>query len=167
MAKSKIKLPLGERIFNVVNIIICTLITLAILLPLINILFASCSDPIEVMKTSKLFLYPKKPTTIAYEQVFKNKDILTGYSNTIFVVVVGTSLNLVMTLIGAYVLSRKGPMLIKFFTVLVVFTMYFGGGTIPFYLVVHALGLTQTRWSLIIPVAINTFNLIVMRTAMA
>lgn len=163
----KVRRTVGEQIFNVINIVICTLIMLCILLPILNIVFASFSDPVEVMKHEGLFLYPIKPTVQAYQLVAKNPNILSGYMNTVFVVVVGTCLNLVLTLIGAYTLSRKGVLLNKFFTLLIVFTMYFQGGTIPFYLTVHALKLTGSRWSLILPVAINTFNLIVMRTAMA
>lgn len=168
MIKSKrVKTSLGERIFQVINIILCGLLCLAILLPVLNIVFASLSDPIEVMKHQGLFLRPIKPTLQAYEYVAKNPNIVTGYMNTIMIVVGGTSLNILLTLIGAYVLSRKGTILVKYFTLMVVFTMYFQGGTIPFYLVVHNLNLTGTRWALILPVAMNTFNLIVMRTAMA
>lgn len=163
----KVKRTLGENIFNIINIIICTLLVLAVLLPVLNILFASLSDPVEVMKRDTLFLRPYGFTTIAYKIVADNPNILSGYLNTIFIVVVGTSLNILLSLIGAYVLSRKGTMFVKFFTMMIVFTMYFQGGTIPFYLVVHHLGLTGSIWSLILPVGINTFNLIVMRTAMA
>ncbi len=163
----KIQQTGGERLFNIANIIVCTLLSLSILIPILNIVFASLSDPIEVMKSSGIFLYPKKFTTQAYAAVFRNPNILSGYLNTIFIVVVGTALNIVLTLIAAYVLSRKGVLLNKFLTLFVVFTMYFQGGTIPFYLTVQAVGLTNSTWSLIIPVAINTFNLIVMRTAMA
>lgn len=167
LKKKKVKATLGERIFNVCNVVICGLITLAILIPILNILFASFSDPVEVMRRSGLFLRPYGFTTTAYEVVFKNPNILSGYMNTIFIVVVGTTLNIFLTLIGAYVLSRKNAMLIKFFTLMIVFTMYFQGGTIPFYLTVHSLGLVGSRWALILPVGINTFNLIVLRTAMA
>lgn len=163
----KVKRSVGENIFQIVNIVLCGLLCLAILLPVLNIVFASFSDPVEVMKHQGLFLRPIKPTLVAYQYVAKNPNIVTGYMNTIFIVVVGTSLNIVLTLIGAYVLSRKNAMLVKFFTLMIVFTMYFQGGTIPFYLVVHSLKLTGKVWSLIFPVAINTFNLIVMRTAMA
>lgn len=163
----KIKISLGERVFDTINILLLAGLSLSILLPILNILFASFSDPIEVMKRSSLILWPIKFTTQAYQAVAKNPNILSGYMNTIFIVVVGTSLNVVLTLIGSYVLSRKDVYFGKFLTLLIVFTMYFQGGTIPFYLTVHKLGLTHTRWSLIFPVAINTFNLVVMRTAMA
>lgn len=163
----KVRYTVGEQVFHVINVIICGLLSLAVLLPMLNILFGAFSDPYEVMKHSGLFLYPVKPTTYNFSLVFKNPSIFTGYLNTIFVVVAGTTLNVVLSLIGAYVLSRKGPMLVKFFTMMIVFTMYFNGGTIPTYLVVESLGLINSRWSMILPGAISTFNLIVMRTAMA
>ena len=118
----KVKRSVGENIFQIVNIVLCGLLCLAILLPVLNIVFASFSDPVEVMKHQGLFLRPIKPTLVAYQYVDKNPNIVTGYMNTIFIVVVGTSLNIVLTLIGAYVLSRKNAMLVKFFTLMIVFT---------------------------------------------
>lgn len=163
----KVKQTVGEQAFNVTNIVLCTLLSLCIIIPILNIVFASFSDPIEVMKHEGLFLRPIKFTTQAYKAVAKNPNILSGYMNTLFVVGLGTSLNIVLTLIASYVLSRKGVMLNKIFTLMIVFTMYFQGGTIPFFLTVQAMHLTGSRLSLVLPVAVNTFNLIVMRTAMA
>lgn len=163
----KVRYTKGETVLHIIIVIICALLSLAILLPMLNILFGALSDPYDVMKHSGLFLYPVNPTLYNFKLVFQNPSILTGYMNTIFVVVVGTGLNVFLSLIGAYVLSRKGARLVKFFTLMIVFTMYFHGGTIPTYLVVEALGLINTRWSLILPGAISTFNMIVMRTAMA
>jgi putative aldouronate transport system permease protein len=165
--KSGIKTGLSERIFDWINILINLLLMLAILLPLLNILFASLSDPVEVMKQEGLMLYPKGINLGAYRAVMKNPNIFSGYMNTIFIVITGTSLNILLTLIGAYVLSRKGTIWVWPITMLIVFTMYFGGGTIPFYLTVRTVGLDGKLWALIIPTAINTFNLIIMRTAMA
>lgn len=163
----KTRISIGEQIFHACNVLICGLLTLCILLPIMNILFASFSDPVEVMKHQGLFLRPIKFTTQAYASVAKNPNVITGYMNTIFIVVTGTTLNIVLTLIGSYVLSRKGVMFNKILTLMIVFTMYFQGGTIPRYLTVQGLGLAGSRWALILPVAMNTFNLIVMRTAMA
>ena len=163
----KVRYTRGETILHIVIVIICTLLSLAILLPMLNILFGAFSDPYDVMKHSGLFLYPINPTLYNFSLVFNNPSILTGYLNTIFVVVVGTGLNVLLSLIGAYVLSRKGARLVKFFTLMIVFTMYFQGGTIPSYIVVESLGLINSRWSMILPGAISTFNMIVMRTAMA
>jgi putative aldouronate transport system permease protein len=147
----KIRQTPGEQVFNAVNIGMCAALSLCIILPILNILFASLSDPVEVMKHQGLFLWPKKFTLQAYQAVAKNPNIISGYMNTLFIVVVGTSLNIVLTLIGSYVLSRKGVLFNKFFTMMIVFTMYFQGGTIPFYLTVQNLGLTNSRWALILP----------------
>lgn len=163
----KVKYTLGEQIFHVFVVIVTLLLSLAVIIPLMSIVFASFSDPFEVMKHSGIYWHPIKTSLYSYRMVLQDKSILTGYMNTIFVVVVGTSLNLVLTIISAYVLSRKGPRLIKFFTVLIVFTMYFQGGTIPTYIIVDKLHLVGSRWALILPGAVNTFNLVVLRTAMA
>lgn len=165
--KMKVRETMGEKIFNVIDVLVVGLLALAILLPLLDILFASFSDPVKVMEHKGLMLWPKNPTLQAYRAVARNPNIFTGYRNTIFIVVAGTMLNLILTLLGAFVLSRKGVMLNRFFTLFIVFTMYFSGGTIPFYLTVRTVGLDGTIWALILPVAVNTFNLIVMRTAMA
>ena len=159
----KVRYTVGEQVFHVVNVIICTLLSLAVLLPILNILFGAFSDPYEVMKHSGLFLYPVSPTLYNFSLVFKNPSILTGYLNTIFVVVVGTGLNVLLSIVGAYVLSRKGAMLVKFFTLMIVFTMYFQGGIIPSYIVVESLGLINSRWALILPGACSSWYILVMR----
>lgn len=163
----KVKYTTGEQVFHVVNVILCIFFSLCVIIPVLNIVFASFSDPFEVMKHQGIFWHPIKFSTFSYSMVARNPNILTGYANTIFVVVVGTFINVILSLIGAYCLSRKGVFFNRFFTLAIVFTMYFQGGTIPTYLVVQKLGLIGSRWSLILPGAINTFNLIVMRTAMA
>jgi len=163
----KVKTTVGEHVFDVVDIVLTASLAFVILVPLLSILWSSLSDPVEEMAHKGLMFWPKGFTFSAYSMVFKNKNILTGYRNTLFIVLVGTSLNLLMTLVGAYVLSRKHVFWGRFMTLFVVFTMYFQGGTIPFYLTVKAVHLDGTIWSLIIPAAVNTFNLIVMRTSMA
>ena len=163
----KVRYTAGEQVFHAIVVVVTLLLSLAVIIPLMSILFASFSDPFEVMKHSGIYWHPIKPSLYSYRMVFQDKSILTGYMNTIFVVVVGTSLNLVLTIISAYVLSRKGPMFVKFFTLMIVFTMYFQGGTIPTYIIVDKLHLVGSRWARILPSAVNTFNLVVLRTAMA
>ena len=163
----KVRYTAGEQVFHAIVVVVTLLLSLAVIIPLMSILFASFSDPFEVMKHSGIYWHPIKPSLYSYQMVFQDKSILTGSMNTIFVVVVGTSLNLVLTIISAYVLSRKGPMFVKFFTLMIVFTMYFQGGTIPTYIIVDKLHLVGSRWALILPSAVNTFNLVVLRTAMA
>ena len=163
----KVKYTTGEQIFHFFVVVVTLLLSLAVVIPLLSIVFASFSDPFEVMKHSGIYWHPIKPSLYSYKMVMQDRSILTGYLNTLFVVIVGTSLNLALTIIAAYVLSRKGPLLIKFFTVMIIFTMYFQGGTIPTYIIVDKLHLVGSRAALILPGAINTFNLVVLRTAMA
>ncbi len=164
---NKIKDSRFERIFDVFNILFLFLIVLVIIIPLLHILFASFSEPYQVMKHKGMILKPLGFTLDAYKSVIRNPNIATGYGNTIFIVVTGTFLNLFLTLLAAYVLSRKDLMWRNVVTLLIVFTMYFDGGIIPFYLIVRGVKLDGSIWALIIPTAINTYNLIIMRTAMA
>lgn len=133
--------------------------------PLIHVVFASFSNPNEIISHKGLLWKPLGFNLEAYKLVFANPGIYTGYRNTLFIVVVGVALNLLMTALGAYVLSRKNVMWNKLFMMLITFTMFFSGGLVPFYLVVKGVGLYNTLWSTIIPFAVNTFNLIVMRTS--
>ena len=165
--KKNIRTELGEIVFDCVNILVNLFLMLIILLPLLSILFSTVSDPVEVMKQEGLMLYPKGFNLGAYRAVLKNPNILSGYMNTIFIVIAGTTINILLSLIGAYVLSRKGTVWVWPLTMLLIFTMYFSGGTIPFYLTVRTVGLDGSLWALILPTAISTFNLIIMRTAMA
>jgi len=164
----KIRKSIWEHIFDTCNVAFMVFVILVTLYPFIHVFIGSISDPYEVMKTRGLLLFPVGNLTLrSYKIVFENENILTGYRNTLFYVVVGTAINMVATCLSAYVLSRRGYMLRRFFTLFVVFTMFFSGGLIPFYLQVGKYGLHNTVWAVMIPYAINTFNLIVLRTAFA
>jgi putative aldouronate transport system permease protein len=102
-----------------------------------------------------------------FEAVFENPNIWTGYRTTLWVVAVGLPLNIFMTMLGAYFLSRKDVMLGRLITMLILFTMYFSGGMIPRYILIDSIGLTDTRWALVLPVLVSTYNMIIMRTAFA
>lgn len=132
---------------------------------MLYIAFASFSSPNELMAHKGLLLKPLGFSIASYGAVFKNPMISTGYANTLFVVVVGVTLNIVLTSMGAYFLSRKGVMLKNEIMFLIVFTMFFSGGLIPFYFTVKDLHIDNSLWALILPGAISTFNLIIMRTA--
>ncbi|WP_129721293.1 carbohydrate ABC transporter permease [Xylanivirga thermophila] len=162
-----IKKTKGEKIFQVVNAILMVILIIITLYPILYVAFASLSKPSELIQHQGILWKPLGFSIEAYKMVFKNPMISIGYQNTLFYVVVGTAFNILLSCLGAYILSRKGLYIKKFLTVFIIFTMYFGGGLIPFYLLVKKLGLTNTRWALIIPRAINTWNLIVMRTAFA
>jgi len=110
-------------------------------------------------------IVPRGFTLKGYELVFKNPNVISGYRNTIIYMVLGTTINIFMTSLGAFVLSRKNAMLVKPLMVMVVITMYFSGGLIPSYLLIQNLNMYNTIWAMVVPGAISTYNMIVMRTA--
>ncbi|EMS69070.1 carbohydrate ABC transporter permease [Ruminiclostridium cellobioparum] len=156
-----------EKIFDLFNVLLLGVLSLVFLYPIVYVAFASLSDPAQLVRHTGILLWPQGFSLSGYEMVWSNPNIGKGYMNTIFYVIVGTAINLLLTSMGAYVLSRKGFYLRRILTMGVVFTMYFSGGLIPFYLTVKGFGLYDSRLALILPVAINTWNLIVMRTSMA
>lgn len=157
----------GEKIFDGFNAGLLFIFVVLTLYPLLHVAFASVSEPARIVRHTGLMLYPLGYSLEAYRMLFQNPMIAVGYANTLFYVVAGTALNLVLTTLGAYVLSRKGLYWKNTVTFLIVFTMFFNSGLIPFYLTVMNLGLLDSRLALIIPGAINTMNLIVMRTSFA
>jgi len=158
-----IKSTREDRIFNIINISILTLFFIIVLYPLVYVLSASISDPLLVAQ-GKMWLYPKRITYEGFERVLRHKELWMSYRNTIFYTISGTIINLLLTLTCAYALSRKDFVGRKFFTLLFVFTMYFSGGLIPTYLLVKSLGFYNTIWSMIIPGAVATWNIIIART---
>ncbi len=164
MKKSKFRqMSTGDRVFTIVNYSLLMLVLIIELYPLVYVVAASFSDP-QAVVSGKVFLFPVNPTLKGYAAVFKNKKILTGFSNSIFYLIVGTVLNLVMTMLCAYPLSRKEFRARGFLSMLFVFTMYFSGGMVPAYILVNKLGMINTRWSMIIPMAMSTYNMIICRT---
>lgn len=163
--KNKIKKSPADTIFNIVNNTFMIMLMIVMIYPLWYVLCASFSDARELVKYQGLLITPVKPTVVAYEMAFKNPLLLQSYGNTLFVVIVGVMVNLLLTSFGAYFLSRKEIMLQKPIMIMIVITMFFGGGMIPFYFAVKDLGLDGSLWSLIIPSAIGTFNLIIMKTS--
>ncbi len=159
----KIKRSYSDRIFDVVNIIVMLILLVIFTWPLWFVVIASISDPNEVWM-GNVILLPKKVTLLAYEALLEYSSIWTGYKNTIFYTVVGTLVNLVMTVCAAYPLSRKDFVPRNFFMIMFMITMYFSGGLIPTYLVVNKLHLLNTRWAMIIPGACSIYNVIITRT---
>ncbi|WP_195574446.1 carbohydrate ABC transporter permease [Paenibacillus sp. 1001270B_150601_E10] len=135
------------------------------LYPFYYVLVASLSDPSWIVQQRGLIWYPEGINIEAYIRVLDNPMILQGYLNTLFVVTVGTLINVFMTALGAYGLSRQNVMWKNPIMFFIVFTMFFSGGLIPNYLLVAELGMLDSLWALIIPGAISAFNLIIMRTA--
>ncbi|KEO77457.1 carbohydrate ABC transporter permease [Paenibacillus polymyxa] len=159
------KRSLGETIFSWFNIIFMLLLCFATLYPFIYILLASISDPTEISRFRGMLFYPKGFSLDAYTAVLQNPMVLTGYRNTLFYVIVGTAINLVMTTLGAYALSRRNVYFRNHIMLFIVITMVFSGGLIPSFLLINNLGMLNTPWALLLPGAINSFNLIIMRTA--
>lgn len=161
----KVKRSKGERAFSVFNYIFLMLINIVCLYPVWYVAVASLSNGNLMTQHSGVLLWPIGFNLKAYETVFKNPMIFKGYANTLFILIVGVTLDLLMTSIGAYFLSRKGVMWKKPIVILIIFTMFFSGGMIPFYLNLKDLHLTKTLWGLIIPFLINTYNMIILRTS--
>lgn len=154
----------GDKIFEVINCIFLGLIALIILYPLIYVVSASISDPMSVT-SGKMLLWPVDLTLDNYAEVFKNKNIIMGYRNSLLIMFIGTAVNILMTLLAAYPLSRRDlwgrGLVMKLMTV----TMFFGGGLIPTYLMVgKTLGLMDSWLALILPGALSVYNMIIMRT---
>lgn len=159
------KTSIGRKIFVVINTLILIGFCFVCLYPVWYVVMASFSDSNQLMVYRGVLLRPLGYNVEAYRAVAENKMVLYGYTNTIFIVVVGTAINIAMSTIGAYILSRKNTMLAKPLMIFILITMYFSGGLIPTYLNILNLGLYDSIWSLILPVAINTYNLIIMKNS--
>jgi putative aldouronate transport system permease protein len=155
----------GSRTFDAFNYTFLGFIALICLYPMMHVVWGSISNPTQLAVHSGAILWPLGFSLEGYKVVLNNPNIWTGYANTLFYVVVGTILKLFMTALGAYVLSRKDFMFRRALTLMIVFTMYFGGGLIPNFLLVQNLGLYNTRWAILVPGLIATWNLIILKTA--
>ncbi len=152
----------NDVIFQWVIYFIAFLVAVITLYPLLYVVSASVSEPRGILD-GQVWLYPVRFTLRAYERVFISDNIQTGYLNTIFYAVAGTAMNLIMTVAAAYPLSMKDMKGRSAVTVMITFTMFFSGGMIPIYLNVKALGLLNTRWSVLLPGLINATNMLIMR----
>jgi putative aldouronate transport system permease protein len=162
----RIKGGMGDQLFSAANALFMVCLMIVTVYPLLYVAFASVSDPAALMRYRGVLLQPLGLTFEAYRLVLENPMVLLGYRNTLFYVIAGTALNLVMTSLGAYALSRRNLLLKNTIMFMIVFTMFFSGGLIPTFLLVgNTLNLMDNPLALIIPVAISTYNLIVMRTA--
>ncbi|MDR2363824.1 MAG: carbohydrate ABC transporter permease [Spirochaetaceae bacterium] len=154
---------LGDRIFVTGIYLLLWVVLLIVLLPLVYIVAASFSDPQAVI-AGNVWFWPVRPTLRGYDAVFKNPKLMTGFYNSFFYMIVGTLVNLIMTLLCAYPLTRKQFGARNVLSALMVFTMYFSGGMVPIYMVVKKLGLIDTRLAMIIPAALSVWNVILCRT---
>lgn len=158
-------ITIGRRIFMIINAALLLGFGFICLYPMYYVVMASFSDANQLMAFRGFLWMPINANIDSYRAIVKNKMLFTGYANTLFVVGVSLLLNITMTSIGAYFLSRKNLMLKKAVMIYILITMYFSGGIIPLYLTVKNLGLYNSIWSLIIPAAVNTYNLVIMRTS--
>lgn len=152
----------ADRIIDGVIIAILSIITILILFPFYNMLLVSVARYEDIISTP-LYIFPKAIDFKNYQMAFLYPNFFNSVGVSTFVTLVGTSLSLLATTMGAYVLSRKNLPYRRFFFYLLILTMYFGGGLIPWYLVMKALGFVNSIWVMIIPPLINTFYLILMR----
>lgn len=153
----------SDRVFEIINFIFLFFTLIIVLYPLVYVISASISDPVYVNQGT-MWLYPRGITFEGYQRVFQNPEIWSGYRNTILYTVAGTAINLLFTVPGAYALSRKDLKGRGIMMGLIVFTMFFGGGLIPSFLLVSWLGMLNTVWALLIPNAVAVYNLIICRT---
>lgn len=147
--------------FDVITYILVLLVLAVCLIPFIYILSASFSGSKPLMN-GEVFLWPKDFNFNAYITIFQYPNFLRSYANTFFYTICGTAIAMVMTCLMAYPLSHDRLRGHKFFMNMVIITMFFSGGLIPRYLLVNSLHLVGTRWAILLPSAINTFNLIVL-----
>ncbi|MGJ0739906.1 carbohydrate ABC transporter permease [Enterococcus casseliflavus] len=153
----------GDKLFSIINIILVSIISLIILYPLIFVVNASFSDPTRIYEVP-LLLYPRGFNIEGYKEVLKSTDIWVGFKNAVIYTVLGTIINLVVTTVAAYPLSRPGLRGKRFITLFFTITMFFSGGLIPTYLVNQQLGIINSLWVMILPGALGVYNMILMRT---
>lgn len=162
-AGQRIKLAPIDRAFYIIVDIYLAFCGIIVVLPMLHVLAQSLSDPMQVL-SGRVSFVPLDPTLEIYTQVLKSDKIMTGFYNTLMYAGVGTCLNIFMTVICAYPLARKGLWGRKVLVFLFTFTMMFGGGMIPTYLVIKQLGLIDTRAVMILPGALTVWNMIMCRT---
>ena len=155
-----------DRVFDLVNTVLLVLALVIVLYPLYFVVIASFSDPLEVI-SGHVLLLPKGVNVEGYRMVFRDPDVLVGYRNTIFYTLFGTAINLVLTVLAAYPLSRADFVGRGVFTLVLTVTMFFSGGLIPTYLLLsNTLHMTDTIWAMLLPGAISVWNVVIVRTYM-
>jgi putative aldouronate transport system permease protein len=153
----------GDLKSSIIIYTILGIFTLIMAYPLLYVISCSLSNPAEVY-AGNVILFPRGLSFASFEKVFQNKNILTGYGNTLYYTVAGTLISMVLSFTAAYPLSRKDMAGRGFFMTIFVITMFFSGGLIPLYLVVNNLNLIDTIWGFILPGCLGVWNVIVIRT---
>lgn len=161
----KIKVSKAERAFDIFNVLFMLFMIIICVYPFVYILLGSLSEASQLIKVKGLLLKPAGFSFNGYKEVMRNKDIYTGFANSVYLIVVGTTLSIVTGSLFAFTLSRpylkfKGY-LMKFMLV----TMFFNGGLIPTFLVVKGIGLYDSRWALILITMLSCYNVIVLKSS--
>ncbi len=158
-----IKKSFEDMAFSAISYLFIIFVCIVTLYPIIFVVAASISSAGSIMRNEVLLL-PKELTWRAYQVVVNYKGIWTAYANTLFYAIAGTAISVLLTAFAAYPLSRKSWAPRKFFSVFIVFTMWFSGGMIPFYLLIKNMGLLDSRIAILLYPAISAFYVIIMRT---
>jgi len=165
--KSKLRQTWDDKAFDIITMLILTFMMLIVLYPLIFVVSSSFSNPRAVM-TGRVFLWPVEPTLEGYRAVFRNRQIMTGFRNSLIYTTVGVVLNLIMGMLAAFPLSRKDLLGRRFINLFFIFTMFFSGGLVPhFLLVTDTLGLMDNPLALILPGMMSVWYVILIRTYIA
>ena len=159
----RLRMRYSDKVFDAVNVTLICLLVLIFAWPLWFVLISAFSDPSQVY-AGKVLLWPKGFTTEAFQNILEYKAIWTGYRNTIFYTLVGTVVNVVITICAAYPLSRNDFAGRKVILYMLLFTMYFSGGLVPTYMIVKSLHLIDSPWAMIIPGACSVYNVLITRT---
>ncbi|NLA53966.1 MAG: carbohydrate ABC transporter permease [Clostridiales bacterium] len=162
-ASGHVNSGIGRKIFVIINTTLLAFLCAVIVYPVLHVIACSFSEEVEILRGSVSF-FPVSPQLNAYVKVFNYPQLWLSYRNTVFYTVAGTAINLFLTVSGAWVLSQKSLPGRRFLTLMCTFTMFFSGGMIPTFLVVKELRILYTIWAILLPGAVSTYNLILMRT---
>lgn len=160
---NRIKGCTSDKIFDTVNTIILSIIFIIMAYPILIVISSSISSS-QALLSGKVWLLPVDISFEGYKVVIKNKDVMTGIGNSVFYTFFGTVINMAVTILAAYPLSRKDFRPKTFVNLMFAFTMWFSGGLIPTYILVRDLGMYNTRLAMLIPTALNIWNMILIRT---
>ncbi|MDY3917924.1 MAG: carbohydrate ABC transporter permease [Candidatus Limivivens sp.] len=163
MKRQKVKTSRSDLIFYIINGMIITLFFLVVLYPIIFVIAASFSSG-DAVSGGRVFLWPVEFSLDGYKTVFNNSAVLTGFRNSLLYMAVGTAINVVLTMCAAYALTRVDVPGINKIMFLFTFTMFFSGGMIPNYILIRNLHIMDSMWAMVLPGAINAYNLIIART---
>jgi len=155
----------GDKVFNIINVCFMVILMLLTVYPVYYVLVASFTDNTALLQNPGFLLYPSGFTVGAYEMALRHPLLMSGYRNTIFILVVSLPLNIALTLFCGYFMACRGMMFRKIIIFYILFTMWFSAGMIPIYLNIQSLGLLNSIWSLILPPAMSVFNAIICKTA--